>query len=55
MYLYYREYNFWGGWGIVGMILFFGVGFVFGQKYEKKFNVIVVIYGDGVGNQVFSF
>lgn len=30
MYLYYREYNFWGGWGIVGMILFFGVGFVFG-------------------------
>lgn len=52
MHLYKKENNFYGGWGIVGTSGPLGTGVGFAQKYLKKKNVSVSIYGDGAANQV---
>ncbi|EFJ26719.1 hypothetical protein SELMODRAFT_96403 [Selaginella moellendorffii] len=51
MHLYKPSNNFYGGWGIVGTTGPLGAGLAFANKYEKKNNVAMAIYGDGAGNQ----
>lgn len=51
MYMFSCEKNFFGGYGIVGVQVLFGIGLVFFNKYFGCDNVCFVYFGDGVVNQ----
>lgn len=51
MYMFFKEKYFYGGYGIVGVQVLFGIGFGFVNKYWGNGNVVMVFFGDGVFNQ----
>ncbi len=50
MHYYNKEWNLYGGGGLVGDQLPQGTGTAFAMKYLEEKSVSVVGYGDGSGN-----
>lgn len=50
MYMFLKEKYFYGGYGIVGVQVLFGVGLVFVDCYKGNDNVLFIYFGDGVVN-----
>lgn len=51
MHLFSKEYNFFGGHGIVGGQIPLGAGIAFADKYNKNTNVTLCYMGDGAVRQ----
>jgi pyruvate dehydrogenase E1 component alpha subunit len=51
MHLFSKEYNFFGGHGIVGGQIPLGAGIAFADKYKGKKNVTLCYLGDGAAHQ----
>ena len=51
MHMYKKEWNYFGGCGIVGAQVPLGAGLGFRYKYLGQENVAVTLFGDGASNQ----
>ncbi len=51
MHLFSKEYNFFGGHGIVGGQIPLGAGIAFADKYNEKDNVTLCYMGEGAAHQ----
>lgn len=51
MHMYNKEWNWYGGCGIVGAQIPLGAGLAFKLKYSGQKNVAFTLFGDGAANQ----
>lgn len=51
MHYFSKEYNFFGGHGIVGAQIGIGAGIAFAEKYKETKNVCITMFGDGAARQ----
>lgn len=51
MHIFSKEHHFYGGHGIVGGQIPLGAGIAFGDKYNKRDNVTICLFGDGAARQ----
>lgn len=51
MHMYKKDWNWYGGCGIVGAQVPLGAGLAFKHKYKGERNVSITLFGDGAANQ----
>jgi pyruvate dehydrogenase E1 component alpha subunit len=51
MHIFSKEFNFYGGHGIVGGQIPLGAGIAFGDKYHDRDSVTLTFFGDGAARQ----